>query len=140
MYSFESLGDDPDDPEITSADFMEAEQAQDEIPLVYYTPRPLKNLLLVDELESMAPLMDAKVYNLADEESPRIYGLCGRGARSSMRILNQGLEAAELAVSELPGNPSAVWTTKLRQSDEYHAYIVVSFANATLVLSIGEHE
>lgn len=138
LYSFESLGDDPDDPEITSADFMEAEQAQDEIPLVYYTPRPLKNLLLVDELESMAPLMDAKVYNLADEESPRIYGLSGRGARSSMRILNQGLEAAELAVSELPGNPSAVWTTKLRQSDEYHAYIVVSFANATLVLSIGE--
>ncbi|KAI8990232.1 CPSF A subunit region-domain-containing protein [Pilobolus umbonatus] len=137
-YSFESLGDDPDDPEISSADYMEAEANQDDIPLVYFKPRPLKNLLLVDELESMAPLMDAKVLNLADEESPRIYSICGRGTQSSFRILNQGLEASELAISELPGNPSAVWTTKLRSSDEYHAYIVVSFANATLVLSIGE--
>ncbi|KAI8373001.1 CPSF A subunit region-domain-containing protein [Radiomyces spectabilis] len=137
-YSFENLGDDPDDPEISSADYMEAEEAQDETPLVYFKPRPLKNLMLVDELESLAPVTDAKVLNLADEDTPRIYTLCGRGSRSTLRILNQGLEASELAVSELPGNPSAVWTTKLRHDDQYHAYIVVSFANATLVLSIGE--
>lgn len=138
MYSFENLGDDPDDPEISAADYMEAEESQEERPLVYFKPRPLKNLLLVDELESLAPLIDAKVLNLADEDSPRIYTLCGRGSRSTLRILNQGLEAGELAVSELPGNPSAVWTTKLRADDQYHAYIVVSFTNATLVLSIGE--
>ncbi|KAG0170726.1 Splicing factor 3B subunit 3 [Apophysomyces sp. BC1034] len=137
-YSFEKLGDDPDDPEISSADYMEAEANQEETPLVYFKPRPLKNLMLVDELESLAPLMDAKVLNLADEDTPRIYGLCGRGSRSSLRIMNQGLEAAELAVSELPGNPSAVWTTKLRIDDQYHAYIIVSFVNETLVLSIGE--
>ncbi|KAI9487668.1 MAG: CPSF A subunit region-domain-containing protein [Benjaminiella poitrasii] len=137
-YFFESLGDDDDDPEISSADYMEAEAEQEERPLVYFKPRPLKNLSLVDELLSMAPLMDSKVLNLADEDSPRIYSICGRGPQASFRILNQGLEAAELAVSELPGNPSAVWTTKLKADDEFHAYIVVSFANATLVLSIGE--
>lgn len=117
---------------------MEAEEEQEETPLVYFKPRPLKNLMPVDEMESLAPLLDSKVLNLADEESPRIYNLCGRGSRSSLRILNQGIEASELAVSELPGNPSAVWTTKLKADDEYDAYIVVSFANATLVLSIGE--
>ncbi|KAI7907481.1 CPSF A subunit region-domain-containing protein [Cokeromyces recurvatus] len=137
-YFFESLGDDDDDPEISSADYMEAEAEQEERPFVYFKPRPLKNLSLVDELTSMAPLMDSKVLNLADEDSPRIYSICGRGPQSTFRILNQGLEAAELAVSELPGNPSAVWTTKLKADDEFHAYIVVSFANATLVLSIGE--
>ncbi|CAO0802797.1 unnamed protein product [Mucor circinelloides] len=137
-YFFESLGDDDDDPEISSADYMEAEAEQEERPLVYFKPRALKNLSLVDELSSMAPLMDSKVLNLADEESPRIYSICGKGSQSTFRILNQGLEAAELAVSELPGNPSAVWTTKLKADDEFHAYIVVSFANATLVLSIGE--
>ncbi|ORZ14502.1 CPSF A subunit region-domain-containing protein [Absidia repens] len=138
QYSIENLGDDPDDPEISSADFMEAADNQEDIPLVYFTPRPLKNLLMVDELESLAPMMDSKVLNLADEESPRIYGICGNGARSTFRIMNQGLEVSELAVSELPGNPSAVWTTKLRLDDAYQSYIVVSFANATLVLSIGE--
>ncbi|KAI8088902.1 CPSF A subunit region-domain-containing protein [Halteromyces radiatus] len=138
QYSIENLGDDPDDPEISASDFMEVEESQEETPLVYFTPRPLKNLLMVDELESFAPMMDSKVLNLADEESPRIYGICGNGARSTFRIMNQGLEVSELAVSELPGNPSAVWTTKLRYDDDFQSYIVVSFVNATLVLSIGE--
>ncbi|KAI9277669.1 CPSF A subunit region-domain-containing protein [Umbelopsis sp. AD052] len=138
LYSFEKLGDDDDDPEISSADYMEAEAAQEETPLVYFKPRPLKNLLLVDELESLAPLVDAKVLNLTDDDTPQIFGICGRGARSTFRILRHGLEVSEMAVSELPGNPSAVWTTKLKADDEYHSYIVVSFINATLVLSIGE--
>ncbi|KAF2543551.1 hypothetical protein F2Q68_00032949 [Brassica cretica] len=43
-----------------------------------------------------------------------------------------------MAVSQLPGQPSAVWTVKKNVSDEFDAYIVVSFTNATLVLSIGE--
>lgn len=66
-----------------------------------------------------------------------------------------------MAVSELPGNPNAVWTVRRHVegkgflieavrniaadvcslmfcSDEFDAYIIVSFVNATLVLSIGE--
>jgi hypothetical protein len=43
-----------------------------------------------------------------------------------------------MAVSELPGNPNAVWTVKASSSEDYDAFIVVSFLNATLVLSIGE--
>ena len=48
------------------------------------------------------------------------------------------LQVSEMAVSELPGNPNAVWTVKKRSDDEFDAYIIVSFVNATLVLSIGE--
>jgi len=40
--------------------------------------------------------------------------LCGRGPRSSLRVLRHGLEVSEMAVSELPGNPNAVWTVKRR--------------------------
>ena len=36
------------------------------------------------------------------------------------------------------GNPNAVWTVKKRSDEEFDAYIIVSFVNATLVLSIGE--
>jgi splicing factor 3B subunit 3 len=43
-----------------------------------------------------------------------------------------------MAVSELPGNPNAVWTVKKNVEDDYDSYIIVSFVNATLVLSIGE--
>lgn len=57
-----------------------------------------------------------------------------------------------MAVSELPGNPNAVWTVKrnidgglgyifhccIEILDQFDTYIIVSFLNATLVLSIGE--
>ncbi|KAJ6717804.1 DNA REPAIR/RNA PROCESSING CPSF FAMILY [Salix purpurea] len=43
-----------------------------------------------------------------------------------------------MAVSQFPGVPSAVWTVKRNVYDEFDAYIVVYFNNATLVLSIGE--
>lgn len=43
-----------------------------------------------------------------------------------------------MAVSELPGNPNAVWTVRKNIDDQFDAHIVVSFLNATLVLSIGE--
>ena len=76
--------------------------------------------------------------NLLNEETPQIYAACGRGARSSMRVLRPGLALAELAVWPLPGAPTAVWTLKRSQQDELDAFIVVSFDNATLVLSIGE--
>lgn len=86
----------------------------------------------------MNPLIDCKVANLTDEDAPQIYTVCGAGGRSTFRILKHGLETTEIVSSELPGVPSAVWTTKLTNEDEYDAYIVLSFTNGTLVLSIGE--
>lgn len=43
---------------------------------------------------------------------------CGRGSRSTLRVLRHGLEVSEMAVSELPGNPNAVWTVKRRADGE----------------------
>lgn len=80
----------------------------------------------------------AQVANLSNEEIPQIYTLCGRGPRSSLRILRPGLAVTEAAVSPLPANPTAVWTVKKAVGNDFDAYIVVSFQNATLVLSIGE--
>ncbi|ORY51005.1 hypothetical protein BCR33DRAFT_676481 [Rhizoclosmatium globosum] len=133
LYRVDSLGDDDEDqPE------YESSLIPPDADLVVFRPRGLRNLTVVDEMDSMMPLIDAKVMNLRDEDTPQIYTLCGRGARSSFRMLRHGLEATEIAVSELPGNPNAVWTVKLSSKDEFDSYIVVSFVNATLVLSIGE--
>ena len=53
-----------------------------------------------------------KVADLANEDTPQLYIACGRGPRSSLRVLRHGLEVTEMAVSELPGNPNAVWTVR----------------------------
>jgi len=128
LFQFMGIGDD-DDTATTSSKSEE---------FIYFQPRNLTNLALIDEMESLGPILDMKVADLAKEHTPQIYSLCGRGPRSSLRILRHGLAVTEMAVSELPGNPNAVWAVKKNATDEHHTYIVVSFVNATIVLSIGE--
>ncbi|KAK4461441.1 Pre-mRNA-splicing factor rse1 [Cladorrhinum samala] len=136
FYQFEKLGDDDEELEFTSDEFPTDPRAA--YKPVYFYPRPLENLVLVESMDSMNPLIDSKVANLTGEDAPQIYSVCGNRARSAFRMLKHGLEVSEIVASELPGTPHAVWTTKLTKYDEYDAYIVLSFTNATLVLSIGE--
>ncbi|RKP08581.1 mono-functional DNA-alkylating methyl methanesulfonate N-term-domain-containing protein [Thamnocephalis sphaerospora] len=115
FYQFQRLGDDDDELEFASGDYPPGEET-----LAYFKPRELINLELVDEMESACPLIDAKVLNLTEEETPQLYALCGRGSRSSLRIMRHGLEVAELAVTDLPGRPNAIWTTKLRRDGRHY--------------------
>lgn len=130
----QGIGDDQD-VESSSANLVETEEG---FQPVFFYPRRLKNLVPIDDIESLMPIMDFKVANFFDEETPQIYALCGRGNRSSLRILRPGLAVTEMAVSPLPGTPRAVWTVKKSVTDDFDSYIIVSFVNATLVLSIGE--
>ncbi|KAJ1952981.1 pre-mRNA-splicing factor rse1, partial [Linderina pennispora] len=130
LYQFENLGDEVDMVEYTST------EENDE--LVYFQPHEMASLAMVDEIDSLCPMLKSKVLNLTGEQMPQIYSLCGQGARSSLKVVRHGLEVAELAVSELPGNPQAVWTVRRNINDEHDEYIVVSFLDATLVLSVGE--
>lgn len=105
LFQIENLGDDEEDmPEFTSEEY-------DGRPLTF-TPRNLRNLSPVDEIESLSPLIDSKVLNLTGDDTPQIYSICGKGSRSTFRILKHGLEVNEVAISELPGNPNAVWTVR----------------------------
>lgn len=108
-----------------------------------FRPTVLKNLHRVFSLDSLAPVTSVLVGELAGNEvSPQLYALCGRGPRSSLRVLRHGLSVTELAVSQLPGVPGAVFNVRDEKAAKngvfYDRYIVVSFADATLVLSVGE--
>ncbi|KAI0084854.1 CPSF A subunit region-domain-containing protein [Irpex rosettiformis] len=141
LYQFQKLGDDDNEPEFSSTSYSSFGMADPSSPLprAYFHPRGLDNLTLVDELESLDPIVDAKVLNiLPNSDSPQIFAACGRGARSSLRMLRHGLEVEEVVSSDLPGIPNAVWTTKLKEDDPFDSYIILSFVNGTLVLSIGE--
>ncbi|KAG9012521.1 pre-mRNA-splicing factor rse1 [Tulasnella sp. JGI-2019a] len=140
LYQFQKLGDDDDEVEFSSTSYpkLGMSDPQSPLPTVTFRPRPLENLILQDEMESLDPILDAKVLNLFNTDTPQIFAACGRGARSSLRTLRHGLEVEETVSSELPGIPNAVWTTKLKEDDVHDSYIILSFVNGTLVLSIGE--
>ncbi|KAF9073666.1 CPSF A subunit region-domain-containing protein [Rhodocollybia butyracea] len=140
-FSNQKLGDDDDEPEFSSTSYRSFGMADPTSPLPheYFRPRPLENLALADEIESLDPILDSKVLNiLPNSDTPQIFAACGRGSRSSLRTLRHGLEVEESVSSDLPGIPNAVWTTKKKEDDPYDSYIILSFVNGTLVLSIGE--
>lgn len=141
LYQFQKLGDDDEEPEFSSTDYPSFGMANPSSPLpsAYFRPRALDNLVLSDELEGLDPVIDSKVLNvLPNSDTPQIFTACGRGPRSSLRTLRHGLEVEESVSSDLPGIPNAVWTTKKHEDDPYDSYIILSFVNGTLVLSIGE--
>lgn len=71
----QGTGEDEDDVESSSATLVQSDEGYAP---VFFTPRELKNLVLVDEMPSLMPLTDMKVANLLNEEIPQIYALTGR--------------------------------------------------------------
>lgn len=71
---------------------------------------------------------------------PQIFAACGRGPRSTLRMLRPGLSVSEVAVTEVPAKPTAVWTVRRTHDDPHDDLIVISFADdkATLVLRVGD--
>uniref|UniRef100_A0A2C9JNG1 DNA damage-binding protein 1 n=1 Tax=Biomphalaria glabrata TaxID=6526 RepID=A0A2C9JNG1_BIOGL len=106
LYQIAHLGDDDGERMFSSANPLE------EGDTFHFSPRELKNLVMVDEMDSLSPIITAQIADLANEDTPQLFTLCGRGPRSTLRVLRHGLEVSEMAVSELPGNPNAVWTVK----------------------------
>ncbi|KAF8907837.1 CPSF A subunit region-domain-containing protein [Gymnopilus junonius] len=141
LYQFQKLGDDDNEPEFSSTSYPSFGMSDPTLPLphAHFRPRPLDNLVLADEMESLDPIIDSKVLNLLpNSDTPQIFTACGRGPRSTLRTLRHGLEVEESVSSDLPGIPNAVWTTKRTEDDPFDSYIILSFVNGTLVLSIGE--
>lgn len=55
LYQIAHLGDDDDEPEFSSA--MPLEEGD----TFFFAPRPLKNLVMVDEMDSLSPIMNFQV-------------------------------------------------------------------------------
>jgi splicing factor 3B subunit 3 len=145
LLQFQGIGDSPDAVVGHSvSDEINEELGDDSlsaasVALTFTPSSKLRNLAITDEIESLAPITDLIVDDISAEGSNQIYTLCGKGNRSSLRVLRHGVSVTEMAVSDLPGKPNAVWTVRDDQGSAYDKYIVVSFSGVTLVLSIGDN-
>ncbi|GMH98623.1 hypothetical protein TrVE_jg11947 [Triparma verrucosa] len=103
-----------------------------------FTPENLmKNMRIVDTISNVGATTGLMVGEFTNNESsPQIYALCGSGPRSTARVLRHGAAINQLAVTDLPGTPSRLFTVKGNEGED--KYIVVSFVGSTLVLSVGE--
>lgn len=81
----------------------------------------------------------SQILDALGEGYPQIFAACGRGPRSSLRVIQHGLSVEELADNELPGTPLAVWTLKETNDSHHDGLIIVTFPDTTLILSIGDN-
>jgi splicing factor 3B subunit 3 len=75
LYQFIGTGEDADDVESSSAALEVTDEGYRP---VFFRPRPLRNLLLVDEAPSLMPLTGLVAANLLNEEVPQLYVASGR--------------------------------------------------------------
>ncbi|XP_004345726.1 splicing factor 3B subunit 3 [Capsaspora owczarzaki ATCC 30864] len=146
LYQITQLAENDDEPEFTTRGLVmngrvvpsSVAHGGVELSAFVYTPRPLLNLVLLDVMESTAPTMQCRVEDLLGEDAPQFYLLCGRGPNSTLRILRHGLEVSQLAATELTASPVAIWSVKRSIHDIHDTYFIVSWASATVVLSVGD--
>lgn len=128
LYQVQSLGE-QSLPRVTSA------STEDE---ARFVPHRLANLALTDQLDNYAEMVESRAMNLGGEETAQIYSVQGRAYDSTFNIMRWGLSVTEVASSELPAEPTGIWTLKRSLSDAEDMYMVVSFKDSTVVLQVGE--
>ncbi|KAH8583415.1 splicing factor 3b [Cryptosporidium sp. chipmunk genotype I] len=145
-YQIISLGDDKIDPYTSSL------PDSNHLKRVYFRPRNCQCIRKSEEIPSLSPITDIKVIDTNNDGTPQIVVTCGRGPRSTLRICSYGKNVEEIAENPLPGRPRCIWTLKngidpsLSGSqaeaavlDNIHHFIIISFIDRSLVLTIGEH-
>lgn len=135
IYMFKSTGDDEENP-VVCVSQQTPEMEADPSLISQFNAREAVNLELRDELQNFAPINDMKVEDLTNEGAAQIYLACGRGAQGTIRALRHGLSVVEMAVSQMPGRPNSVQTLKGSLKDTVDKYMIVAFAESTLVLQI----
>ena len=149
LYQLVGLGNADDDPDWVCSDCGATEDALQGSVLFFHARGAPRNLSEADRLDGLHPIMDmrvsdplqvtaANIVRNRSDHMPVVYALCGKSNRSTLRFLRHGLPLNEIALSDLPALPTAVFTLRTDHTVSYHQYIVVSFSALTIVLSVGD--
>lgn len=153
LMSFASLGE--DDTEAAEGLSVKTDaNGVNEVFFETFPVRPLRNLVKVDDVAALGPITDltamvpadslgmAGAYGMPSLAVPQLVAACGRGARSTLRVLQQGTHVAEIGRSGMPGAPLAVLNVQSPEAARGEAghgdkFILLSFSNATVTMSVG---
>lgn len=145
IYRFLSLGIDSSKRYSvdSSRQFDDTKVGTDLSGLVRFCPsNELQNLEECDRLPNFGCVTDMIVADLAGIGENQIYLSCGKSNRGSLRQLTHGLTVIEMATSGMPLKPTRVMTLRNRRAGEdsnlYDDFMIVSFAESSLILSIRE--
>lgn len=89
-------------------------------------------------IQNIAPILDLSVENCPDEKQDRMFAGCGMTPEGSIRIIRNGISLEKLLrTAPVYRGITGTWTLRMKKSDAYHSFLVLSFVEETRVLSVG---
>ncbi|KAJ7565692.1 hypothetical protein O6H91_02G071600 [Diphasiastrum complanatum] len=89
-------------------------------------------------IQKLAPIIDFSLGDYYGEKQDQMFAACGVGEEGSIRVVRNGVSVEKL-LSTPPLYPgvTGTWTMRICHTDQYHAFLVISFVEETRVLSVG---
>ncbi|KAF8022950.1 hypothetical protein BT93_F0461 [Corymbia citriodora subsp. variegata] len=95
-------------------------------------------LTYTNPIESNCPILDMSLADFHDEKQDQIFVCCGVAPEGSLRIIRSGINVEKLLkTASIYQGITGIWTMKMKVTDSYHSFLVLSFVEETRVLSVG---
>lgn len=89
-------------------------------------------------IQNIAPILDMCIVDFPDEKHDQMFACSGMASEGSLRIIRSGISVEKLLkTSPIYQGVTGTWTVKMKVSDPYHSFLVLSFVEETRVLSVG---
>ncbi|KAF5768731.1 putative cleavage/polyadenylation specificity factor, A subunit [Helianthus annuus] len=89
-------------------------------------------------IQNISPILDMSLVDFHDEKHEQIFACCGMAPEGSLRVIRNGVSLEKLlkTAPDYQGI-TGTWTVKMKLTDCYHSFLVLSFVEETRVLSVG---
>ncbi|KAJ0263855.1 Uncharacterized protein HA466_0023060 [Hirschfeldia incana] len=92
----------------------------------------------ISSIQNIAPILDFSVVDDQNEKRDQIFACCGVTPEGSLRIIRSGISVEKLLkTAPVYQGITGTWTVKMKLTDVYHSFLVLSFVEETRVLSVG---
>ncbi|KAL0405049.1 UNVERIFIED_CONTAM: DNA damage-binding protein 1 [Sesamum radiatum] len=89
-------------------------------------------------IQNIAPILDMCIVDYPDEKHDQMFACSGMASEGSLRIIRSGISVEKLLkTAPIYQGVTGTWTVKMKVSDPYHSFLVLSFVEETRVLSVG---
>lgn len=95
-------------------------------------------LCFTNLIQNIAPIFDVTSGDYHDEKQDQMFACCGVTPEGSLRVIQSGINVEKLL--RTPSTYEGVagtWTVRMKISDQYHSFLVLSFLGETRILSVG---
>ncbi|KAF0907055.1 hypothetical protein E2562_014661 [Oryza meyeriana var. granulata] len=89
-------------------------------------------------IQNVAPILDLAIADHHGEKQDQMFACCGMCPEGSLRVIRNGVNVEKLLRTDpIYQGVTGLWTLRMKRTDAYHSFLVLSFVEETRILSVG---